>query len=348
MRFYTKQHKYYCGIDLHARSMYICILDQAGKRLFHGKRRASPESFLKVIEPYREDIAVAVECIFMWYWLADLCAEETISFVLGHALYMRAIHGGKSKNDRIDSKKIAILLGGGTLPVAYVYPRQMRSSRDLLRRRNYLKRQRGELLTHIHNTNSQYNLAPLPKAITSRCNRQGVAEHFPDRSANKSIQVDLQLLDFYDGLLRDVELYILRTARDHNPEVLDLLRTIPGVGKILALMFLYEIHQISRFPRVQDFVSYCRLVKCPRESAGKKQGTTNKKIGNVHLKWAFSEAAVCFLIDNQRAQHYHKRLVSKHGKGKALAILAHKLGRAVYFMLKRREAFDMDMFLSAA
>jgi transposase len=348
MRFYTKQHKYYCGIDLHARSMYICILDKAGKTLFHGNRKASAESFLKVIAPYREDIVVAVECIFMWYWLADLCSEEAIPFVLGHALYMKAIHGGKSKNDRIDSKKIAILLRGGTLPVSYVYPRQMRSTRDLLRRRNYLKRKRAELLTHIHNTNSQYNLPPLPKAITSRCNRQGVAEHFPDPSANKSIEVDLQLLDFYDGLLRDVELYILRTARDHNPEVLDLLQTIPGVGKILALMLLYEIHQISRFPKVQDFVSYCRLVKCPRESAGKKQGTTNKKIGNVHLKWTFSEAAVCFLIDNQRAQHYHKRLVRKHGKGKALSILAHKLGRAVYFMLKRREAFDMDIFLSAA
>jgi len=98
---------------------------------------------------------------------------------------------------------------------------------------------------------------------------------------------------------------------------------------------------------VQDFVSCSRLVKCPRESAGKKQGTTNKKIGNVHLKWAFSEATVCLLRENQQAQRYYMRLVSKHGKGKALTILAHKLGRAVYFMLKGKEAFDMDIFLSA-
>jgi len=225
MRFYTKQHKYYCGIDLHARTMYICILDHAGKTLFHGKRKASPDSFLKVIEPYREDIAVAVECIFMWYWLADLCAEETISFVLGHALHVRAIHGGKSKNDRIDSKKIAILLRGGTLPVSYVYPRKMRSTQDLLRRRNYLKRKRkrAELLTHIHNTNSQYNLPALPKGITSKCNRQGVAAHFPDPSASKSIEVDVQLLDFYDWLLADLERHILRTAEEHNPNILYLL-----------------------------------------------------------------------------------------------------------------------------
>ena len=348
MRFYTKQHKYYCGIDLHARTMFICILDQAGEVLFHRNKKATPEAFLKVIEPYREDIVVAVECIFMWYWLADLCAKENIPFVLGHALYMKAIHGGKSKNDRIDSKKIAVLLRGGTLPVSYVYPRKMRSTRDLLRRRNYLKRKRAELLTHMQNTNSQYNLAALPKGITSKCNREGIAKHFPDPSVSKSIEVDVQLLDFYDWLLADLERYILKTANEHNPNILHLLQTIPGVGKILSLVLLYEIHDINRFARVQDFGSYCRLVKCPRESAGKRQGSTNKKIGNVHLKWAFSEAAVCLLRENQQAQSYHMRLVSKHGKGKALTILAHKLGRGVYFMLKRGKAFDINIFFSTA
>jgi len=348
MRFYTKQHKYYCGIDLHARTMFICILDQAGEVLFHRNKKATAEAFLGVIEPYREDIVVGVECIFMWYWLADLCAREKIAFVLGHALYMKAIHGGKSKNDKIDSKKIAALLRGGTLPISYVYPRKMRSNRDLLRRRNYLKRKRAELLTHIQNTNCQYNLAGLPRGITSKCNRQGVAEHFPDPSVSKSIEVDVQLLDFYDWLLADLEGYILRTAKEDNPKVLHLLHSIPGVGKILSLVFLYEIHDINRFARVQDFGSYCRLVKCPRESAGKRQGSTNKKIGNVHLKWAFSEAAVGLLRESQQAQSYHMRLVSKHGKGKALSILAHKLGRAVYFMLKRREAFDIEIFFSAA
>jgi len=131
MRFYTKQHKYSCGIDLHARSMYICILDKEGETVLHRNSKATPEAFLRAIAPYREDVVVAVECMFVWYWLADLCAKEKIPFVLGHALYMKAIHGGKSKNDRIDSHKIAALLRGGTLPIAYVYPRKMRSTRDL-------------------------------------------------------------------------------------------------------------------------------------------------------------------------------------------------------------------------
>jgi hypothetical protein len=104
---------------------------------------------------------VAVECIFTWYWLADLCAEEGIAFVLGHALYMKAIHGGKAKNDRIDARKIALLLRGGMLPQAYVYPKAMRATRDLLRRRNHWMRKRADLLAHIQNTASQYNLPPL-------------------------------------------------------------------------------------------------------------------------------------------------------------------------------------------
>ena len=110
MRFYTKQHRYSCGVDLHARSMYVCILDEEGKTVLHKNRKATPEALLRAIAPYREDIVVAAECMFVWYWLADLCAKEKIPFVLGHALYMKAIHGGKSKNDRIDSHKIAALL----------------------------------------------------------------------------------------------------------------------------------------------------------------------------------------------------------------------------------------------
>src|SRR6266487_1343311 len=147
MRFYTKQHRYYCGIDLHARSMYVCILDPQGEILLHRNMACAPELFL---------MAVAVECIFTWYWLADLCAQENIVFVLGHALYMKAIHGGKAKNDKIDAHKIAALLRGGMLPIAYVYPTLMRSTRDLLHRHMHLMHKHSELLTHIQNTNNQY------------------------------------------------------------------------------------------------------------------------------------------------------------------------------------------------
>jgi len=138
MRFYTKPHRHSCGIDLHARSMYVCILDQGGTVVVHRNMSTSPEAFLRVVAPYRDDLVVGVECIFTWYWLADLCAREGIPFGLGHALYMKAIHGGTAKNDRIDAQKIAVLLRGGMLPMAYVYPADMRATRDLLRRRCHL------------------------------------------------------------------------------------------------------------------------------------------------------------------------------------------------------------------
>jgi len=135
MRFYTHHHKYYCGIDLHTSVMFVCITDRTGTILVHKNLKTTPEAFSRIIEPYREDLAVAVECVFVWYWLADLCEQLGVTFVLGHALYMKAIHGGKVKNDRIDSEKIAQLLRSGMLPQAYAYPQAMRSTRDLLRRR---------------------------------------------------------------------------------------------------------------------------------------------------------------------------------------------------------------------
>jgi hypothetical protein len=116
MRFYTNQYKYYCGIDLHTRKMYVCILDEKGEIREHRNLKTDRDAFLKAVAPYREDIVVAVECIFTWYWVADLCHKEGIPFVLGHALYMKAIHGGKAKNDTIDSQKIAALLRGGMMP----------------------------------------------------------------------------------------------------------------------------------------------------------------------------------------------------------------------------------------
>ena len=348
MRFYTQQHRYYCGIDLHARSMYVCILDAAGTIVVHKDLRAEPESFLRVIAPYRDDMVVAVECIFTWYWLADLCAREGIAFVLGHALYMKAIHGGKAKNDKIDAHKIAVLVRGGMLPLAYVYPSEMRATRDLLRRRCHLMRKRAELLTHIQNTTSQYNLPALGKKIAYKANRVGVAERFPDPSVRASIAMDLALIDHYDALLTEVELSIVRTAKQHDANAFYRLRSVPGIGKILALVILYEIHDIRRFPRVQDFASYCRLVKCAKESAGKRLGSAGKKIGNAHLKWAFSEAAALFLRQNLAGQRYVARLTRKHGKGKVLSILAHKLARAVYYMLTRQQPFDPERFLAAS
>jgi transposase len=260
---------------------------------------------------------------------------------------MKAIHGGKAKNDRIDSRKISGLLRGGMIPMAYVYPAEMRSTRDLLRRRNYLMRRRSDLLAHIQNTNAQYNLPEFGKKIARKIHQRGLTEQFSDPHVQRSIETDLELINHLNRILTNLERYILRTARYHDPQALYLLQSIHGVGKIISLVILYEIGDINRFPRVQDFASYSRLVACARESAGKRYGSSGRKIGNMHLKWAFSEAAVLFLKNNPAGMKYRKRLERKHGKAKSLSILSHRLGRATYFMLKRGKTFDMNKFLGS-
>jgi transposase len=348
MNFYTQQHKHYCGIDLHARAMYVGLLDQDGTKLVHKNLPTTPEAFLRVLAPYREDLGVGVECMFTWYWLADLCQQEGIAFALGHALYMKAIHGGKAKNDKIDAHKIAVLLRGGMFPQAYVYPAEMRATRDLLRRRCHLARKRAELLAHIHNTNRQYNLPEIGKRLANKSNREAVAEHFPAPSVRKTLEVEVSLIDHYDQLLGAVERSLTRSAKAHDGQTFARLQSVPGIGESLALVILYERQDISRFPRVHEFLSYGRLVKCAKASNGKKLGTSGKKIGNVHLRWALAEAAVLFLRQSQPGEAYFATLEHQHGKAKALTVLAHKLGRAVYYMLTREQVFDLQRFVTAS
>jgi transposase len=345
MRFSTTQHPFYCGIDLHARSMYVCLVSHDGAIVLHRNMKAAPEPFLKAIAPYRDGLVVAVECSFTWYGLADLCAAEGIAFVLGHALSMKAIHGGKANNDTSDSHKIAALLRGGRLPQASGYPAEMRATRDLLRRRTHLMRKRAALLAHVQHTNSQYNLPAIGTKIAYKTTRDGVAERCDDPAVQKTIEVALALITYDDERLTDLELSIVHTATQHDAPTFSRLRSIPGVGKIFALVLLYAMHDMHRFPSVQDFVSYCRFVKCARESAGTRSGTAGTNIGNAHLTWAFSEAAVLCLRTHPAGQQDLARLAHKQGKGKALPILAHKLARAVYDMLKRDTVFAMDKCL---
>lgn len=188
------------------------------------------------------------------------------------------------------------------LPQAYVYPADMRATRDLLRRRMPLVRKRAELLTHVQQTNSQDNGPEIGKKIAYKANRDGVAERCPDPAVQKSIAVDLALIDYDDQLLRDLELAIVTAAKQHDANTLYLLQTVPGIGKIRSLVLLYAMHDIARFPRVQDVVSSCRLVTGAKESAGKRYGTSGTKIGNAYRKWAFSEAAVLCLRNNPAGQ----------------------------------------------
>jgi transposase len=322
--------------------MHVSVVDDAGTLREQRNLDAGPESFLALIAPYRGDVVVGCECMFAWYWLADLCRKEAIDFVLGHALYMKAIHGGKTKNDRIDGEKIARLLRGGMFPQAYVYPSAMRATRDLLRRRSMLVRLRTEAIAHIENTTSQYNLPAIDRKLRFAANRAGIAEQFADPAARRMIESDLALAGHLDEQIRALELHLVHSARVDDPQAFQRLQSIPGVGKVLALILLYEIHDVRRFADVRRFVSYCRLVRPKHESNGKTTSAAKKKkIGSAPLRWALGEAACLMLRDVPAAKKLVARLEKKHGKPKALSILAARIARSVYWMLKRKEAFEV-------
>lgn len=312
MTFYTTQHPYYCGIDLHAHSLYVCILDTNGDTILQREIKALPEPLLDLLAPYIGNIVVGVECMHCWYWVSNFCAEHGIDFILGHALYMKA------KNDRIDSYKIAHLIRGGNFPLAYVYPPEMRAARDLLRRRTRIVRHGADLKAHVKNTTSQYNLPPNNLNLRYDFAHEAMRNRFDDNCVQRNIDLDLNIIAFYKHELSSVECFIEKHAKHHNGSDYHILTSFPGIGRILALTILYEIGSIGRFNTVQDFASYSRLIKCKAESAGKNYGTQGNKIGNAHLKQAFGEIAVLYLRGNDKAKAYLLKLQKRMSKAKAL------------------------------
>lgn len=342
MRFYSQRHQFYCGIDLHANSMYACLVDHCGNKHLHRNfNTRKPERFLDALQPFRQsDLIVGVESTFNWYWLADLCTAENLPFLLGHALYLKAIHGGKTKTDRIDSEKLAMLLRGGNFATSYVCPADLRDTRDLLRRRGTIVRRRSATMTHVQMVNHQQNLPAFGKSIAYKANRVGIADRYREGSLQTMVQLDVDLIDFYDAQIKKLDLYLEQNAKLDDPDTFFRLQSIPGIGRILAMTLLYEIHDIRRFPAVGNFLSYSRLVKGTNQSAGKNYKPTGSKIGNPHLKWAFSEAITLLKRECPQAKAFADKIEKKHNKARANTLLAIKLGRAIYWMWKRKTAFD--------
>ncbi len=348
MEYATISTKYCCGIDLHARSMYVCIMDRSGEIRFH---RNMPNDFAlltDVLKPYRRHISIGVESTYNWYWLADGCHQAGIPFYLGHALYMKAIHGGKKKNDRLDSQTLADLMRSNFFPLAYAYPQTMRATRDLLRRRHRFVALRAEGYSHIQNTFAQHaNFDLCREEIRRKTTRRSIPQRLADPDLTLSMDCDLDLIDTLDGMNYTIEKQILTQAKHHDRKALSILMSVPGLGEILALTILYEIHTITRFPSASHFSSYCRLVKVAHESAGKKAGAGHPKIGNPHLKWAFTEIILVAQRVSPPIKKHYEKLKAKHGLAKAKIRIAHKLAVAVYHMLKNGQAFDEKRFVSS-
>jgi transposase len=226
MRYFqpSPDSRFYAGVDLHARSLFLVVLDRDGQVRFSRNLTAAAGPFLRAVAPFRDGLVVGCECMHCWYWLADTCRDESIGFVLGHAWAMKAVHGQKTKCDRHDAEAIARLLKGGNFPLAYAYPKQRRGLRDLLRARLRLVRQRAELSGHVHTARRQANLPAVSNDVKYQGKRAAVTADIADPNVGRRVETDLALLEPLDTTIRRLEAEIEEAAREHYPTELAVLQ----------------------------------------------------------------------------------------------------------------------------
>ena len=237
MKYYTSTTEYNCGIDLHARQMYVCVMDRQGKKRVHTNVRDNDFNFfLKLVAPYKHSLTVCCECMFGWYWLADACQNVGLTFVLAHALYVKAIHGGKNKNDRVDSEKLTHLLRSNLIPPAYVYPADKRPLRALLRQRLFYVWRRSELLARIYSHQLAHNRIPAKQTRRTRDLWEEAllkAEDHPLRQI--ALKNDLAMIKHFDTQIFQLEEEPQRQTKKVACREYSLLQTVPGIGENLGL-----------------------------------------------------------------------------------------------------------------
>ncbi len=342
MKFNQLTTKYVAGIDLHKSPLVIDILENPGNSLYQKTIKKNMRRGLKrILQKYGKDITVCVESTYNWYWVAELCLQLKIPFELAHALYAKRKMIGKNKSDKVDATGLARMLLHEELPVAYSYPAEMRATRDLLRQRSSLKKMRTGRLQHHSCVEDQYLLSEVT-----------LEEAGYNQATIKDITLNLgtdeQCINFITEKIKGLEKHIIKRAKIHDKDGCNRLKKIDGIGDILALTLLYEIHTIDRFKRQQEFSSYCRVVNPQCESAGKRAGRGNKKSGNKYLSWTMQEIVTYSCKYNNRVKEYYKKLERKKGRLHARRILAHKWAVAIYNVLKKRVDFDIEKFLKNA
>jgi transposase len=331
----------YCGIDLHSRDCWLAILDEGLKVVREAKVGNDLEALLQVLEPFREDMkGVAVESTFNWYWLVDGLADAGYQMHLTNTWAVKQWEGLKYSDDRHDARWLAHLLALKILPEGYIYPKHERPVRDLLRRRSFLVKKRTSFLLAMRGAFENRTGLRTSSNEVKEWTREGVEALWDDATIALGITCLMEPMKVLDSQIQAVEKDALRHARLRD-EFSPLL-SVWGIGKILALTVMYEVGEISRFNKVGNFASYCRLVKTARLSAGKRKGSGNARNGNPYLSWAFSEAAHYAVRYHPEAKKYLQRKTSKTNGIVAIRALAHKLARASYYVMKDQVDFDPE------
>jgi transposase len=331
----------YGGIDLHSRISWLVILDGALKVVRQTKLGNDLLNFLRVLEPYRAELAgLAVESTPNWYWLVDGLQEAGYRMHLTNTCAVQQYSGLKYTDDRHDARWLAHLLALGILPEGYIYPAHERPLRDLLRRRGFLVRKRTSLLLSLQGAFGCHTGHRVSSDTVKKWTAVEIEELLDNATVARGLTCLLEPIKALDSQIRMLEKEVLAQAKLRDEFA--LLRTVWGIGPILALTVMLEVGDIKRFEKVGNFASYCRLVKTDRLSVGKRKGSGNAKNGNPYLSWAFSEAAHFAIRYHDAAKRFYQRKLAKTNGIVAVRALAHKLARASYHVMRDKVEFNPD------
>lgn len=329
----------YVGEDLHANNNFLAMVDRKGKRVEQEKLPNDLSVILEFLKPYQKEIVgIVVESTFNWYWLVDGLMDSGYKVHLANPSAIQQYSGLKHADDKHDAFWLAQMLRLGILPEGYIYPKEERPIRDLLRKRRHLVRLRTSLILSLQNIISRNCGVQCKGNEVKRLKEDRVS---PLLEGNEDLalagQTSKEMIDQLTRQIRKIEAWIVQ--RIELKESYRFLLTLSGVGKILALTIMLETGPISRFAQVGDYASYCRKVPSKWTSNEKTKGHGNQKNGNKYLAWAFSEAAEFARRYDPQARAYYTRKMRKTNFMVAHSALAHKLARAAYYLMRDQVSF---------
>jgi transposase len=330
----------YAGLDLHGNSNFLGIVDRQGKRVFKKKLPNELVLIRQTLQPFQAElVGIAVESTYNWYWLVDGLMEAGYKVHLANPSAIQQYSGMKHSDDRHDAFWLAEMLRLGILPEGYIYPKEERPVRDLLRKRGHLVRLRTSLVISLQNIVSR-NLGRKVNVNDVKALREDRVSPLLESGEDLALagRVSKEAIDFLTHQIRRIEGVVER--RIELRESYRYLLTLPGVGKILALTMMLETGPIGRFATVGDYVSYCRKVPSQWTSNGKRKGSGNKKNGNKYLAWAYSEASELARRYYPEPRAYYHRKMQKTNAPMAHSALAHKLARAGYYVMRDQVPFE--------
>lgn len=329
----------YAAIDLHSNNSVLTVIDQTDRVLRQRKLRNELPLILRELEPFRETLqGVAVESTFNWYWLVDGLVAHGYRAMLVNTSAIQQYEGLKNADDDYDAWWLAHMMRLGILPTGYIYPRASRPVRDLLRKRMTLVRQRTANILSVQNLEQRNRGTKITGNDVKTLTAAEINALYADADLALAITSTLAVIETLSAQIKVLEKTVQARAK-LRPEF-EPLRTVWGIGNILALTIMFEAGDMGRFASAGTFASYARCVKASRWSNGKKKGDNNAKNGNRYLAWAFTEAAHFAIRYYPEVRRYYDRKTARTNARVAIKAIAHKIARAVFHVLRERVPFE--------